>query len=112
MVLISIASVMDPSLAPAGKHTLHAYLPATEPWSLWEGALLPCLPDQLWVTTVMGWQCFDRQHFSMQTLIECCLRARPSCSGIRGSLRNTAHRIRCRDMSLYLSPCVQEVCRM
>ena len=47
VVLISIASVMDPSLAPRGKHTLHAYLPATEPWSLWEGALLPCLLTQL-----------------------------------------------------------------
>ena len=47
VVLISIASVMDPSLAPRGKHTLHAYLPATEPWSLWEGALLPCLLNQL-----------------------------------------------------------------
>lgn len=37
VVLISIASVMDPSLAPPGKHCLHAYLPATEPFSLWEG---------------------------------------------------------------------------
>lgn len=37
VVLISIASVLDPSLAPAGKHTLHAYLPATEPFHLWEG---------------------------------------------------------------------------
>ena len=37
VVLISIASVMDPSLAPAGKHSLHAYLPATEPFHLWEG---------------------------------------------------------------------------
>ena len=42
VVLISIASVLDPSLAPAGKHTLHAYLPATEPFHLWEGkSLLP-----------------------------------------------------------------------
>ena len=37
VVLISIPSVMDPSLAPPGKHTLHAYLPATEPWSIWAG---------------------------------------------------------------------------
>ena len=37
VVLISIPSVVDPSLAPAGKHTLHAYLPATEPYELWEG---------------------------------------------------------------------------
>ena len=37
VVLISIASVMDPSLAPKGKHTLHAYTPATEPFELWQG---------------------------------------------------------------------------
>lgn len=37
VVLMSIASVKDPSLAPEGKHCLHAYLPATEPYSLWEG---------------------------------------------------------------------------
>lgn len=36
VVLISIASVMDPSLAPQGKHTLHAYLPATEPFEIWQ----------------------------------------------------------------------------
>ena len=41
MVLVSIPSVMDPGLAPPGKHTLHAYLPATEPFALWEGAALP-----------------------------------------------------------------------
>ncbi|GAX79934.1 hypothetical protein CEUSTIGMA_g7374.t1 [Chlamydomonas eustigma] len=37
VVLISIASVKDPSLAPEGKHCLHAYLPATEPYELWKG---------------------------------------------------------------------------
>lgn len=37
VVLISIASVKDPSLAPAGKHCLHAYLPATEPYAIWSG---------------------------------------------------------------------------
>jgi phytoene dehydrogenase-like protein len=30
-------SLIDPSLAPAGKHVLHAYVPATEPYSWWEG---------------------------------------------------------------------------
>ena len=30
-------AVIDPSLAPPGKHCLHAYTPATEPWELWEG---------------------------------------------------------------------------
>lgn len=45
VVLISIPSVMDPKLAPAGKHTLHAYLPATEPYGIWEGvpAIYPFL---------------------------------------------------------------------
>lgn len=39
VVLISIPSVKDPKLAPPGKHTLHAYLPATEPFAIWEGEL-------------------------------------------------------------------------
>uniref|UniRef100_A0A061RCQ2 Carotene isomerase n=1 Tax=Tetraselmis sp. GSL018 TaxID=582737 RepID=A0A061RCQ2_9CHLO len=37
VVLICIASVIDPDLAPEGKHVLHAYTPATEPYELWEG---------------------------------------------------------------------------
>ena len=37
VVLISIASVVDPSLAPKGKHCLHAYYPATEPFEIWDG---------------------------------------------------------------------------
>ncbi len=41
VVLVSIPTVKDPALAPAGKHTLHAYLPATEPFSVWEGVPPP-----------------------------------------------------------------------
>jgi len=37
VVLISIPSVKDPDMAPPGKHCLHAYLPATEPYHLWQG---------------------------------------------------------------------------
>ena len=37
VILISIPSVIDPSLAPPGKHSLHAYFPATELWAPWEG---------------------------------------------------------------------------
>jgi phytoene dehydrogenase-like protein len=37
VVLISIASVADDSLAPPNKHCLHAYYPATEPWEYWQG---------------------------------------------------------------------------
>ncbi|GMN26907.1 hypothetical protein TIFTF001_001455 [Ficus carica] len=37
VVLISVPSVLSPDLAPPGKHVLHAYLPGTEPYSLWTG---------------------------------------------------------------------------
>lgn len=36
-MLISIPSVLSPNLAPLGKHVLHAYMPGTEPFELWEG---------------------------------------------------------------------------
>lgn len=35
--LISIPSVLDPSLAPPGQHAIHVYTPGNEPYSLWEG---------------------------------------------------------------------------
>jgi len=34
-VLVSCPSMLDPSLAPPGHHSLHAYTPATEPWEEW-----------------------------------------------------------------------------
>jgi phytoene dehydrogenase-like protein len=37
VVLVSIASVLDPSLAPAGKHVIHAYTPGSEPYAPWAG---------------------------------------------------------------------------
>ena len=37
IVLCSMASLIDPSLAPPGKHVIHAYVPATEPYSDWAG---------------------------------------------------------------------------
>ena len=37
VVLVSIPSLLDPSLAPSGKHVIHAYTPASEPYELWEG---------------------------------------------------------------------------
>ena len=36
-VVVSIPSVLDPSMAPAGHHVLHAYTPANEPWNHWSG---------------------------------------------------------------------------
>lgn len=37
VVAVSIPSVLDPGLAPVGKHCIHAYTPATEPYDLWAG---------------------------------------------------------------------------
>jgi len=37
LVLVSVASLLDPSLAPEGCHVVHAYTPATEPYEGWEG---------------------------------------------------------------------------
>ncbi|MGF1491452.1 MAG: phytoene desaturase family protein [Microcoleaceae cyanobacterium] len=37
VVLVSIPSVLDPGLAPAGKHTIHVYTPGNEPYELWQG---------------------------------------------------------------------------
>lgn len=35
VVAVSIPSVLDSRLAPPGKHSIHAYTPATEPYALW-----------------------------------------------------------------------------
>ncbi|MBD2106835.1 NAD(P)/FAD-dependent oxidoreductase [Nodosilinea sp. FACHB-13] len=37
LIVMSIPTVLDPSLAPPGKHTIHVYTPATEPYELWQG---------------------------------------------------------------------------
>ncbi|MGG6268012.1 phytoene desaturase family protein [Leptolyngbya sp. AN03gr2] len=36
VVLISIPSILDPSLAPPGKHAIHVYTPGNEPYEIWE----------------------------------------------------------------------------
>ena len=37
LVAVSIPSLLDPSLAPAGKHVIHVYTPGNEPYDLWQG---------------------------------------------------------------------------
>ncbi|MEN9871113.1 MAG: hypothetical protein RLZZ171_2101 [Cyanobacteriota bacterium] len=37
VIVMSIPSVLDPSLAPAGKHGIHVYTPGNEPYELWAG---------------------------------------------------------------------------
>ena len=34
---MSVPSLLDPSMAPPGKHVIHAYVPATEPYEWWSG---------------------------------------------------------------------------
>ena len=33
----ALGALIGPPLAPAGRHVLHAYVPATEPYEVWEG---------------------------------------------------------------------------
>ena len=37
VVLVSIPSLLDPSLAPTGKHVIHVYTPGNEPYQIWQG---------------------------------------------------------------------------
>ena len=37
VVLVSIPSILNPSLAPPGKHAIHIYTPGNEPYELWQG---------------------------------------------------------------------------
>lgn len=37
VVLMSIPSILDPNLAPPGKHNIHVYTPGNEPYYLWQG---------------------------------------------------------------------------
>jgi phytoene dehydrogenase-like protein len=37
LIVMSIPTVLDPSLAPPGKHVIHVYTPGNEPYDLWEG---------------------------------------------------------------------------
>ena len=36
IAVFSIPSVLDKNMAPEGKHVLHGYTPANEPWEIWE----------------------------------------------------------------------------
>ena len=36
VIAVSIPSLLDPSLAPVGKQTIHVYTPASEPYAVWQ----------------------------------------------------------------------------
>ncbi|MEM9152749.1 MAG: NAD(P)/FAD-dependent oxidoreductase, partial [Cyanobacteria bacterium P01_F01_bin.3] len=62
LVLISIPSVLDPDLAPPGKHTIHVYTPGNEPYQLWESltAGTPEYEQQKEVRSRPMWQALER----------------------------------------------------
>ena len=37
MVIVSIPTILDPTLAPEGRHVVHAYYAANEPYEIWAG---------------------------------------------------------------------------
>ena len=56
VVLVSIPSLLDPSLAPTGKHVIHAYTPASEPYDLWEGLDRPTYQQQKEARSHLLWE--------------------------------------------------------
>jgi carotene isomerase len=62
VVVVSIPSVLDPSLAPQGKHTIHVYTPGNEPYSLWRGMerRSPEYIEQKQARAEIMWQSLER----------------------------------------------------
>ncbi|HEY9657872.1 MAG TPA: NAD(P)/FAD-dependent oxidoreductase, partial [Allocoleopsis sp.] len=62
VVLISIPSLLDPSLAPPGKHTIHVYTPGNEPFHLWQGIdrTSTAYKQQKEVRSAVMWQALER----------------------------------------------------
>lgn len=48
IVLVSMPSLLDPSMAPEGKHVIHAYTPATEPCTLFRVCFRSCMISALY----------------------------------------------------------------
>jgi phytoene dehydrogenase-like protein len=62
VVLVSIPSLLDPSLAPPGKHAIHVYTPGNEPYELWEGMdrRSEAYARQKQVRSEVMWQALER----------------------------------------------------
>lgn len=62
LILVSIPSVLDPSLAPLGKHTLHVYTPGSEPYDLWAGMTRSssAYAEQKQARSAVMWQALER----------------------------------------------------
>lgn len=62
VVAVSIPSVLDPSLAPPGKHVIHVYTPGNEPYDLWQGMDIRSqdYARQKQLRSVVMWQALER----------------------------------------------------
>ncbi|MFE4106549.1 phytoene desaturase family protein [Almyronema epifaneia] len=62
VVLISMPSQLDASLAPAGKQVIHVYTPANEPYDLWQGLARNSLAyqQQKQARSAVMWQALKR----------------------------------------------------
>lgn len=62
VIAISIPSLLDPSLAPPGKHVVHVYTPATEPYELWQNfdRRSDVYADQKALRAEVMWQALER----------------------------------------------------
>jgi phytoene dehydrogenase-like protein len=62
VVLISIPSILDLSLAPPGKHVIHVYTPGNEPYALWQGMdrKSPEYAQQKRLRAEVMWQALER----------------------------------------------------
>lgn len=62
VVVVSIPSLLDPSLAPPGKQVIHAYTPGNEPYALWQGMARKSedYAKQKQVRSEVIWQALER----------------------------------------------------
>ena len=62
VVLVSIPSLLDPSLAPPGKQVIHVYTPGNEPYQLWQGMdrHSPEYQEQKQKRAEVMWQALER----------------------------------------------------
>jgi phytoene dehydrogenase-like protein len=79
IVLISLPSRLDPSLAPPGKQVIHAYTPGNEPYALWQGLdrRSPAYAKQKQERSEGMWQALERVVPDIRTRTEVALVGTP-----------------------------------
>lgn len=79
VVVVSIPSILDSSLAPPGKHVIHVYTPANEPYALWQGLdrRSPEYEQQKRSRAEVMWQALERIISDIRTRCEITLVGTP-----------------------------------